>query len=100
MKDVPETTPQNINPLTVNDLKKILDQSTKQGKLCENIVLVSVKEYQKAMFDIKVQTSIQTTIYISSKKVEIQVEDGQDDQSKEEKGIHLKKRSNKPCKHW
>ena len=28
VKDVTKTTPQNINPLTAEDLKKILDQST------------------------------------------------------------------------
>ena len=45
VKDVLDNTPQNINPLTIEDLKKILDQSTLQAKLCENLVLVSVEEF-------------------------------------------------------
>ena len=47
VKDVSDSTPQNINPLTIEDLNKILDQSTQQARLCENVVLVSVEEYQK-----------------------------------------------------
>ena len=46
--------------------------------------MVSVEEYQKAISDTKVQPSLQTTIDISSTKVEIQVQDGQNDQRKEE----------------
>ena len=61
--------------MTVEDLKNILDQSTQQDKLCENIVLVSVEEYQKAMSDTNVQSSIQTIIDTTS-KVETQVQDG------------------------
>ena len=61
MKDVTKTTPQNINPLTAEDLKKILDQSTQQAKLCEKIVLVSEEEYQKEVSNTKVQPSRQTT---------------------------------------
>lgn len=52
MKDVPDSSAKNINPLTAEDLKKILDQSTLQDKLCENPVLVSVDELQKAIADI------------------------------------------------
>ena len=33
-------------------MTKILDQSTLQAKLCENPVLVSVEEFQKAVVDI------------------------------------------------
>ena len=43
-KDIPDHLAQNINPLTIEDLKKILDQSTLQAKLCENSVLVSIDE--------------------------------------------------------
>ena len=46
--------------------------------------MVSVEEYQEAKYDTKVQPYIQTIVDISSTKVEIQVEDGQGDQSKEE----------------
>ena len=47
IKDVSNLTAQKINPLTEEDLKKILDQSTLQAKLCDNLVLVSVDEIQK-----------------------------------------------------
>ena len=52
VKDVPNTSGQNINPLTVEDLKKILHQTTFQSELCSNPVLVSVEELQKAMVEI------------------------------------------------
>ena len=52
VKDVPDSSSQNINPLNVEDLKKILDQSTLQARLCENPILVSVEELQKAVADI------------------------------------------------
>ena len=44
MKGVPKKSCHNINPLTIGDLRKILDQSTQQEKLCTNLVLVSVDE--------------------------------------------------------
>ena len=34
IKDVVETSCQNINPLTTEDLSKILDQSSQQARLC------------------------------------------------------------------
>ena len=34
-------------------MKKILDQSTLQTKLCENLVLVSIDELQKSMTNIE-----------------------------------------------
>lgn len=52
VKDVPKILAQNINPLTTEDLKNILDQSTLQDKLCNNLVLVSVDEIQKVVADI------------------------------------------------
>ena len=52
IKDVPDSSSQNINPLTVEDLKKILDQSILQARLCENLVLVSFYELQKVVDDI------------------------------------------------
>ena len=36
VKDVPNNLAQNINPLTIEDPNKILDQSTLQDKLCDN----------------------------------------------------------------
>lgn len=51
MKDVPNNFDQNINPLTIEDLKKILDQSTLQAKLWDNLVLVNVDELQKVVAD-------------------------------------------------
>ena len=51
VKDVLDIFSQNINPLTTNDLKRILDQSTQQSKLCSNHVLVSVNELQKVVAD-------------------------------------------------
>ena len=83
MKDVTKTNPQNINPLTTKDLKKILYHSIEQVRLCENIVLVSVEEYQKALFDTKVQPSIQKTNNTPI-KVDTQVKEGQIDQNKED----------------
>ena len=43
VKDVPDTSSQNINPLTVEDLRKILLQTTLQSQLCTNPVMVSVE---------------------------------------------------------
>ena len=50
-RDVANTSCQNINPLTEEDLSKILDQSTQQARLCTNPVLVSVDVIQKAVAD-------------------------------------------------
>ena len=44
VQDVPDTSGQNINPLIVEDLKKILHQTTLQSQLCTNLVLLSVEE--------------------------------------------------------
>ena len=49
MKDVVDTSCQSIKPLTVEDLSKILDQSTKQAQLCSTPILVSVEELQKSV---------------------------------------------------
>ena len=38
--------------MTVEDLKKNLDKSTLQAKLCENPILVSVEELQKVVIDV------------------------------------------------
>ena len=53
VKDVSNLIAQNINPLTEEDLKKILDQSTLYTKLCDNPILVSVDELQKIMTNTK-----------------------------------------------
>ena len=52
VKDVPNSSSQDINPLTTRDLKKILDQSTLQAIFCENPILVSVDELQKVVANI------------------------------------------------
>ena len=52
VKDVLDNFGQNINPLTAEDLKKILDQTTLQAQLCNNPVLVSVEELQKVVADL------------------------------------------------
>ena len=49
IKDVFDTSCQKINPLTVEDLTKILDQATKHAQLCENPILVSIEELQKSV---------------------------------------------------
>lgn len=49
IKDVVDTSCQNINPLTVEDLTKILDQETHQAQLCKNPILVSIEKIQKSM---------------------------------------------------
>ena len=52
IKDVPDTSSQKINPLTIDDLKNILHQTTLQSQLCKNLVLVSVEELQKIVVKI------------------------------------------------
>ena len=44
IKDVADTSCQNINPLTIEDLSKILDQSTQLAQLCSSPILVNVNE--------------------------------------------------------
>ena len=59
IKDVIETSCQNINPLTTKDLTKILDQSMQATRLCSSPILVNVDELQKLVMDskeVKVQT--------------------------------------------
>ena len=51
IKHVSNLSTQNINSLTEDDLKKILDQSTLQAKLCDNPILVSIDELQKLVTD-------------------------------------------------
>ena len=48
IKDVVDTSCQNINPLTAEDISKILDQSTQQVQSCTSPILVSVEELQKS----------------------------------------------------
>jgi hypothetical protein len=52
IKNFLDTSSQNINPLTIEDLKKILHQKTLQSQLCTNPILVSVDELQKAVAEI------------------------------------------------
>lgn len=59
IKDVINTSCQNINPLTVEDLTKILDQSTQATRLCSSQILVSIDELQKVVIkskEVKVKT--------------------------------------------
>ena len=49
IKDVPDNFGQNTNPLTTEDLKKILDQTTLRAQLYNNPILVSVEELQKVV---------------------------------------------------
>ena len=42
VKDVANNSGQNINPLTTEDQKKIIHQSTLQAQLCNNPILVNV----------------------------------------------------------
>ena len=53
IKDVVDTSSQNINPLTAEDLTKILDQTTLQAQLCASPILVSVEEIQKSVDKVK-----------------------------------------------
>ena len=55
MKDVLDKSPQNINPLTIEDFKKIFDQSTLQARLCEHLVLVTMDEIQKEIANITME---------------------------------------------
>ena len=52
VQNVPNTSCQNINALTIEDLKKILHQTTLQVQLCTNPILVSVEELQKVVPEI------------------------------------------------
>ena len=47
IKDVVDTSSQDIDPLTTEDLTKILDQETHQAQLCTNPILVNIEELQK-----------------------------------------------------
>ena len=49
IKDVLDNSAMNINPLTTEDLSKILHQSTLQAQLCTHPILVSVYELQKVV---------------------------------------------------
>ena len=53
IKNVVDTSCQNINPLIVEDLTKILDQSTKKARLCSSPILISVDELQKLVEKLK-----------------------------------------------
>ena len=53
IKDLDDTSSRDINPLTVEDLTKILDQTTHQAQLYTNPILVSVQELQKSVEKIK-----------------------------------------------
>ena len=52
IQDVLDAFGQNINPLSIENLKKILHQTTLEAQLCTNLVLVSVEEIQKFVDDI------------------------------------------------
>ena len=52
VQDIPNTSCQNINSLNIEDLKRILHQTTLQAQLCTNLVLVSVEELQKNVVEI------------------------------------------------
>ena len=52
VQDVLDTSGQNINPLTIEDLKKILHQTSLQAQLCTNLILVSLEELQKLVVEI------------------------------------------------
>ena len=51
--DLVDTSCQNINPLTTEDLSKILDQSTQLAKLCTIPILFSVDERQTSVDKLK-----------------------------------------------
>ena len=48
IQDVPESKPQNENPLTIEDIKLIMDQAVEQASLLEHVLLVSEEELKKA----------------------------------------------------
>ena len=53
IKDVTNTTSQNVNPLTTEDLTKILDQSTQLAQLCSSFIFFSVDELHKLVEKLK-----------------------------------------------
>ena len=53
IKDVFDTSCQNINPLTIEDLTKILDQTTLRAQLCTSLIMVSVDDLQKSVDKLK-----------------------------------------------
>ena len=44
VQDVPDTSGKNVNLFTIEDLKKMLHQTSLQAQLCTNPILVSVEE--------------------------------------------------------
>ena len=52
IKDISNLSTNNIDPITKDNLKKILEQSTLQAKLCDNPILISVDELQNSMTDV------------------------------------------------
>ncbi len=59
IKNFIDTSGQNINPLTIENLAKNLDQSTQAARLCSSPILVSVDELQKVVVkskEVKVKT--------------------------------------------
>ena len=52
LKYVFDALAQNINPMTRDDLKKILDQSTLLTKLCDNPIQVSIEKLQKEVTEV------------------------------------------------
>ena len=52
IQDVLDTSSPNVNPLTIEDLKKIIHQTSIEAQLCNNEILVSVEELQKVVAEI------------------------------------------------
>lgn len=72
--NVLDTFGQDINPLTTEDLKIILDQSKQQAILCKDPVLVSIDELQKLVESTvkdKVSTQEPPSITTTSSQFEI-----------------------------
>ena len=66
VKDVTNKSCHNINPITIEDLSKIFDQSTQQARLCTNPILVNVDEFKKAIVNpIRVKVKPQRPPFVS-----------------------------------
>ena len=77
IQDVPETKPQNTNPLTAADIKVIMDQAIEQAILLEHVVLVSEEELKKETSKGQDQPSKKINV-----QVDIENKDGHIDQYK------------------
>ena len=67
IQDVLETKPQNANPLTVANIKVIMDQAIEQASLLEHVVLLSEQELKKTTSKSQDQALEKTSVEVDTK---------------------------------